>query len=216
MHNETFQGTCTKGRIEASLGQEGHCLVGSGQRQLQLLVQALAQLVQYQLNDILNLLLLQGLEGDDIIHTVQEFRTEEVHQHLLNLFAVHLTLVLHDFAAAQVTGHDNQRILKVHAAALAIGQAAIVQNLQQHIEDVRMGLFDFVQQDDAVGVTAYSLSQLTALVIAHIAWRGTNQTGHGVLLHIFTHIDAHHVALIIKEYLSQGFSQLGFAYAGGA
>ena len=93
---------------------------------------------------------------------------------MLNLFAVHLTLVLHDFAAAQVAGHDNQRILKVHAAALAIGQAAIVQNLQQHIEHIRMGLFDFVQQDDAVGVTAYSLGQLTALIIAHIAWRGAD------------------------------------------
>ena len=93
---------------------------------------------------------------------------------MLNLFSIHLTLVLHDFAAAQVTGHDNQGVLKVHAAALAIGQAAIVQNLQQHIEHIRMGLFDFVQQDDAVGVTAYSLGQLTALIIAHIAWRGAD------------------------------------------
>ena len=135
---------------------------------------------------------------------------------MLNLFAVHLTLVLHDFAAAQVTGHDNQRILKVHAAALAIGQAAIIQNLQQYVEDVRMCLFDFVQQDDTVGVTAYSLGKLATLVIAHISWRGTDQAGHSVLLHVFAHIDAHHVALIIKEYLSQGFSQLGFAYAGGA
>ena len=37
-----------------------------------------------------------------------------------------------------------------------------------------------------------------------------------MFLHVFAHIDAHHVALIIKEYLSQGFGQLGFAYAGGA
>ena len=37
-----------------------------------------------------------------------------------------------------------------------------------------------------------------------------------MLLHVFAHIDTHHIALIIKEYLSQGFSQLGFTHAGGA
>ena len=172
--------------------------------------------MQYQLNDVLNLLLLQGLEGDDVIHTVQELRTEEVHQHLLNLFSIHLTLVLHDFAAAQVTGHDNQGVLKVHAATLTIGQATIIQNLQQYVEDICMGLFDFVQQDDAVGMTAYSLGQLATLVIAHISRRGTNQAGHSVLLHVFAHVDAHHVALIIKEHLGQTLSQLGFAHTGGS
>ena len=33
---------------------------------------------------------------------------------------------------------------------------------------------------------------------------------------VLRHIDTHHVVLIVKQELRQGFSQLGFTYAGGA
>ena len=45
-----------------------------------------------------------------------------------------------------------------------------------------MGLFDLVEEDDAVGAAADGLGELTALVVAQIARRRTQQTGHRVLL----------------------------------
>jgi hypothetical protein len=46
----------------------------------------------------------------------------------------------HDQVRAQVAGHHDHGVLEVHRAALAVGQAAIVQHLQQHVEHVRVGL----------------------------------------------------------------------------
>ncbi len=214
MDNQTFQRTGTEGRIKAGLCQESNSLVSISQRQLKLLVQAVTQLMQYQFNDFLNLFCLQRFEHNDVINTVQEFRTEEVHQHLLNLFSVHRALRFHNLVAAKVTGHDNQGILEVNDTAFTIGQTTIVQNLQQYVKDICMCLFDFIQQDYAVRMTTHSLGQLTAFIIADVSGRRTDQTRYGMLLHVFAHIDTYHVAFIIKEYLSQGFSQLGLADTG--
>ena len=40
-------------------------------------------------------------------------------------------------------------VLEVHGAALAVGEAAVVHHLQEHVEDVAVGLLDLVEQDDA-------------------------------------------------------------------
>ena len=77
-----------------------------------------------------------------------------------------------------------------------------------------MGLFHLVEQHDAVGMAAHGLRKLAALVIAHIARRSAYQAGHGVLLHVFAHIYAHHIGLIVKQGFRQSLGKLGLAYAG--
>ena len=47
----------------------------------------------------------------------------------------------------------------------------VVQNLQQNVEHIRMGLFYLVKKDDTVGIAADFFAELTALVISHISWR---------------------------------------------
>ena len=47
--------------------------------------------------------------------------------------------------AAQVGRQNDQRIREVYGAALAIGQAAIVQHLKQDVEHVGMGFLDLVK-----------------------------------------------------------------------
>ncbi len=69
-------------------------------------------------------------------------------------------------------------------AALAVGQAAVVQHLQQDVEDVGVGLLDLVEQDDLIGAAAHGLGQGAALVIADIARRGADQAADRVLLHV--------------------------------
>ena len=71
---------------------------------------------------------------------------------------------------------------------MGIGDLAVIQNLQQHVQHVRMGLFDLVEQNDGVGLPADLLRQLACLVIAHIARRRAHQPGDGVLLHKLRHI----------------------------
>ncbi len=106
-------------------------------------------------------------------------------------------------------------MLKVYGSALGIGDPAIVQHLEQDIEHIRMGLLQLIEQNDRIGLPADLFGQLTSLIIAHIARRGTNELGNGILLHIFGHIHPNQVVLTVKQLRSQGLYQLGLAHAGG-
>ena len=116
---------------------------------------------------------------------------------------------------ARIAGHNDNRIAEVHGATLAICKAPILHNLQQQIKDIGMGLFDFVQQYHAIGLATDGVRQLPALIVAHIARRGADEAGRGVLFHILAHIKAQHGSFVTKKLLSQGLGKLGLAHAGG-
>ena len=79
-----------------------------------------------------------------------------------------------------------------------------------------MGFFHLIEQHHAVGFAADGLGQLTTLLITHVSRRRADQAADAELLHIFRHIDTHHVALIVKQSLCQRLGQLGLAHTGGA
>ena len=107
-------------------------------------------------------------------------------------------------------------VREVDRAALAVGQATVVQHLQQDVEHVGVRLLDLVQQHHAVGPAANGLRELTALVVPDVAGRRADQSGHGVLLHVLAHVDAHHRPLVVEQELGQRPGQLGLADAGRA
>ena len=94
--------------------------------------------------------------------------------------------------------------------------AAVVQYLQQHVEDIRMGLFHFVEQHHLIGPAPHRLGQGAAFIVADISGRRADQAGNGMLLHIFRHIDAGHGTFIVKQEFRQGLAQFRLAHAGRA
>ncbi len=98
---------------------------------------------------------------------------------------------------------------------MAVGGPAIVEDLQQDVEHIRVGLFHFIKEDNGVGLAPDCLGELPAFFIAHIAWRGTNQAADGKFLHVFCHIDADQHLFIVKQAFCQGFGQLRLADTGG-
>ena len=132
----------------------------------------------------------------------------------------HLLLVLAgklgDSLGAHVRRHDDDRVLEGHLATLTVGQAAVVEHLQQHVEDIRMGLLHLVEQDHGVGATAYGLGKLAALVVAHVSRGRTDQTLDAELLHVLGHVDTHERALVVEQALGKRLGELGLAHAGGA
>ena len=95
----------------------------------------------------MDLLLSQRREYHDIVHTVEEFRTE------VTFFSSPVYLLLYrlridrsrpdgyfrsDTLLPMIGSHDDDRILEVYRPSLIVGQAAVVQELQQNIEDIRM------------------------------------------------------------------------------
>ena len=59
---------------------------------------------------------------------------------------------LRDVARAEVGGQDQHGVLEVHDAALAVGEPAVLQHLQQRVEHVRVGLLDLVEEHDENGL----------------------------------------------------------------
>ena len=108
---------------------------------------------------------------------------------------------------AEVTRHDDHRVLKVHRTSLTVGHTTVIKHLQKDVENIRVSLFHLIEQNDAIRFTANGLCQVAAFLIAHISRRCTDQTSHRVLFHELTHINTDHGIFRIKEEFSQGFGQ---------
>ena len=221
-----LQGAGTVDRVIAAVDDGVLGRVGDNQFQL-FVLQTLAQVGQHQVNDGADFGLGQALVVDNVVQTVQELGAELALEQLVNgvsglvgqlVAAVGTALfqILQNQVGAQVRRQDDDGVLEVHRAALAVGNAAIVQHLQQDVEHVRVGLFDLIEQHNAVGVAAHGLGQLAALLIADVSRRRTDQTRDAEFLHILGHVDTDHVLLVVKQGLRQRLGQLGLADARGA
>ncbi len=104
--------------------------------------QARPQLVDLDLHDALDVRLAQPVEHHDLVDAVEELGLEVVAHHV------------HDHAlvgaAAEVARHDEHGVGEVDGATLAVGEAAVVEQLEQHVEHVGVGLLDLVEQHDRV------------------------------------------------------------------
>ena len=98
--------------------------------------------------------------------------------------------LLLDEAGADVRRHDDDRVLEVHPVAEAVGEVAVLEHLQQDVEQIRVRLLDFVEQHDRVGVALHLLGELAALFVADVSRRRANQLRHRVLLHVLGHVEA--------------------------
>ena len=163
-------------------------------------LQHIRHLLHLQTNHVGNLFLRQRGEGDNLIDTVQELGTHGG----TKLFT------------RGVRGHDDDGVLEVGRTTLVVGQTTVIQHLQQDVEHIGMGFFYFIEQHHRVGLTAYSLSELSTLIVTYVSRRGTNQTGDAILLLILTHIDTRHHRLIIEQIVGQGLGQFGLTDTCGA
>ena len=116
---------------------------------------------------------------------------------------------------ADVAGHDDDRVAEVDPAALRIGQVAVLQDLEEDVEDLRVRLLDLVEQDHAVALAAHRLGQLAALVEADVAGRRADEPRHVVALHELAHVDLDERVLAAEHELGERPRQLGLADPGG-
>ena len=79
-----------------------------------------------------------------------------------------------------------------------------------------MGFLDLIEEHNGVRLASYGLCQLSALIVAYIARRGTNQTGNTVFLLILRHVDTCHHRLIVKQIICQGLGEFRLTDTCGA
>mmetsp|Transcript_10525 Transcript_10525/g.20901 ORF Transcript_10525/g.20901 Transcript_10525/m.20901 type:complete len:211 (+) Transcript_10525:482-1114(+) len=149
----------------------------------------------------------ERVEQDDVRQTVQELRPHLLadlsHDELTGLLGQLAVLDVvgsaQQHVRADVGGHDEHGVGEVHGTALGVGQAAVVKNLQQHVEHLPVRLLDLIQKHEVVGALAHGLRELPALLVADVAGRGADHPRHGVRLHVLGHIDTDHVLLVVEE-----------------
>ena len=143
------------------------------------------------------------------LHTV-------LHVHLLRhrLFAIKEVL-LND-RRTDVARHDDDGILEIDRPPLPIRQASVVQHLKQDVENIVVGLFNFVEKHHAVGTAANRFTELPAFLITHVARRRAHQPRHGVFLHVFTHVNPYHRVVVVEKEFRECLGQFGFANASGS
>ena len=99
------------------------------------------------------------IKNDYFIQAVDEFRIERLtygrHHHLFHFFPGRVGVgleaersLLLDEASTDIGGHDDDHVFEVDRVAECVRQNAIFKHLQQDIEYVGMGLFNFVGQQN--------------------------------------------------------------------
>ena len=134
----------------AALGQRVERLVGGVQRDAPLGGPPLQRL-DLQAGDGAQLRQAERVEDDHLVETVEELGAVALRQrgeHLLAHLASErgVALGLQHVLRARVGGEDDDGVLEVDDAALPAGGAAVVEDLQQHVEDVGVRLVHLVEE----------------------------------------------------------------------
>ena len=226
------QGSGAVDRVEAGGGEMVEGGFGNFRREA-VFGEAAVEAVDLQLGDGADLLAAEWLENHEFIDAVDEFRREMVddgaHDGLLELFmgvsrgaligvrrGTRPAHQLLNAVGAKVGGHDDDGVAEIDCAAVVVGEAAVVEDLQQHVEDFGVGFFNFVEQHNRIGPAAHGLGELAALLVADVAGWRADQPRHRVPLHVFRHVDADHGLLGVEEEFRKRLAQLGLADTGGA
>ena len=115
---------------------------------------------------------------------------------------------------AEVRGEDDEGLGEIDAVAAAGGEDAVVQDLQELVEDARVRLLDLVEEDDAERLLPDRVGQLAADVVSDVARRRADQPLVGVLRGELRHVEADVGALVAEQEARDRLGELGLADAG--
>ena len=195
-----------------------------------MLFQPLLNLGQLQVHDLENLIPCECPEDNHLVHAVEELGAKgppQLTHHLLShalvvrLCAPFLITtdrepqgrVTINQLRSQIRGHYDNGVAEINLMAFGIGEMAILHDLQQHVENFRMGLLDLIEQDNGIRTFAQRSGELPLLLIADVAWRRSDQARHIVSLHELRHVQLDQRTLAAKHEFGQSLSTESLAHA---
>ena len=167
------------------------------------------------------------VEHDRLVDAVEELGAEVLLERLVDLLLHPLVadglvglgeaeVGLAQITGAEVRGHDQHGVAEVDRTALAVGEPALLEDLQQRVEHVGVGLLDLVEQHDRERLAAHGLGELATLVVADVARGRADEAADRVLLHVLGHVEADQRRLVAEQELGERLGQLGLADTGWA
>ncbi len=198
-----------------------------------MLGEAGCHLVQFEADDLLDVILVERTEDDGGIQAVDELGTEGALERIVQ-FLAHLlvgefllggfiafgleaqTGLFLDQVRADVGGHDDDGVAEIHLATLGVGKMTLLHDLQEHVVDLGMGFLHLVEDDDGVGAAAQGFGELTGIIVTDVTGRGTDETRGSVPFHELGHVQLDGGILAAEHELGEGTRQLGLADTGGS
>ena len=117
------------------------------------------------------------------------------------------------FGDADVAREEDEGLAEVHRLALAVGHAAVLQDLKELVHDGGMGLLHLVEQEHREGVGAHGVGELAAGLVAHVARRGSEELLVGGVGGVLGHVEAQVAALVAEQKLGDRLHDLRLARA---
>ena len=170
---------------------------------------------ELDLDDLLQVLVAQPIEDDDLVDAIQKLRPEMLAQRVHHQArAVLARLFFGDELRADVRGHDDDRVLEIDRPPLPVRDPAVVEHLQQNVEDIVVRLLDFVEKNHRIRLAPNGFGELPAFFVTDVSGRRADQARDRVFLHVFAHVDADHGVLVVEQKFRQRARQFGFPDAG--
>ncbi len=110
---------------------------------------------------------------------------------------------LRDVGRAQVRGEDQHRVLEVDGATLTVGETTVLEDLQERVVDLLVGLLDLVEQDDGERLAAHLLGELAAFLVTDVPGRRTEQTRRGEPIVELAHVDLDERVVLAEQEVRQ-------------
>ena len=139
--------------------------------------QAFSQFTQFEHHDVLHDLRIEDVERHHG-HPGQERRFEVMAQDRpdsrhqgLHGRAFAGGAHLRDHVRSEIARQEDDRVLEVDHAALAVGEHALVEDLIEEVHDLEVGLFHLIQEHHRIGALANRLGQHAAFAVSDVARR---------------------------------------------
>ena len=195
---------------------------------MSLLLSCLSDAADHQVDHLDDLVASQLVEDDDVVDAVEELRAEVLLQLVVDLLLHPLVVVvatalgeaqadrLRDVGRTEVRREDQHGVLEVDRASLAVGEPAVLEDLQQAVVDLLVRLLDLVEQHDRERLAPHLLGELAALLVADVPRRGTEQPRGGEAVVELAHVDLDERVVVTEQEVGQRLRQLGLTDAGRA
>src|SRR6185436_6587784 len=111
----------------------------------------------------------------------EELRTELSPERIHHALLHHLGLVreLGDERRPNVAGHDDHHVLEAVRSTVTVSETAVIEHLQQDVEDVRMRLLDLIEEEHREGPAPDRFSELPALLEPDVPGWCADKTSDG-------------------------------------
>ena len=168
--------TCAVHRVVAERSEE--ILTCVGDLQFEITVgEPMPQPLELDIDDGAQLVTSESVEYHRLIDAVEELRAEVPAHVDHDLLPQLLGCECHveDVRRSEVGRHDDDDVAEVDGAALSVSESAVVEELQQHVEHVRVGLLHLVEEDDPVRTASHRFGELSGILVPDVARGCTDQ-----------------------------------------